>query len=144
MAPVIGLGMSEERDHLAPVQNAHGFSIEWLKIPSGGAVSRHRLACKQVLSVYQGSVELRLDDDVCFALHGTTDGWDSYAVPADTWRSLRNTGTTDAVLLLITPGDARKRITWSAEVVQAAASAGFAIDANGYVALKRFTDRSQR
>jgi hypothetical protein len=29
-------------------------------------------------------------------------------------------------------------------VISAAASAGYAIDANGYLALKRFTDRSQR
>jgi len=144
MAPVIGFGMSQDRDHLAPIQNAHGFSIDWLKIPPGGAVSRHQLACKQVLSVYQGDVELRLGTDACFQLHGTDEGWDSFALPADTWRSLRNTGATDAVLLLMMPGDARKPVTWSPEVVQAAAAAGFAIDANGYVALKRFVDRSQR
>ena len=97
-----------------------------------------------MLSVYQGGVELGLDGDASFQLHGTQDGWDSYAIPADTWRSLRNIGAAEAVLLLITPGDARKRITWAPEVVQAAATAGFAIDANGYVAMKRFTDRSQR
>jgi hypothetical protein len=44
----------------------------------------------------------------------------------------------------MTPGDARKKITWAPEVVDAAAQAGYSIDANGYVALKRFTDRSQR
>ena len=47
-------------------------------------------------------------------------------------------------LLLMTPGDARKTIDWAPAVVSAAAAAGYAIDANGYLALKRFTDRSQR
>jgi quercetin dioxygenase-like cupin family protein len=52
LAPVIGYGLSEDRDHQAPIGNAHGFSIEWLKIPPGGQVSLHRLACKQVLTVH--------------------------------------------------------------------------------------------
>ena len=49
-----------------------------------------------------------------------------------------------ALVLLMTPGDHRKTITWAPEVLQAAAAQGLAIDANGYVAPKRFVDRSQR
>jgi hypothetical protein len=52
LAPVIGLGLSQDRDQQAPIGNAHGFSIEWLKIPVGGQVSLHRLACQQVLTVH--------------------------------------------------------------------------------------------
>jgi quercetin dioxygenase-like cupin family protein len=144
IAPVIGLGMSQERDHQSPIANSHGFSIEWLKIPTGGQVSRHSLACKQVVTVYQGSVQLAVGETTTFDLAGTSDAWDSYALPADIWRSWRNTGTQDAEILVMTPGDASKRITWAPEVVEAASAAGFAIDANGFVALKRFTDRSQR
>ena len=58
IAPVIGHGMSAERNHLAPIMNAHGFSIEWLKIPKGGSVSVHQLAQKQVIAVYQGEVQI--------------------------------------------------------------------------------------
>jgi quercetin dioxygenase-like cupin family protein len=151
MAPVIGLGMSAERNHLAAVMNAHGFSIEWLKIPAGGQVSQHALAAKQVLICKQGKVEIAIKTDSNSAqaatkiiVKGDPQGWDSYAMPADVLRSYRNTGREEALLLLLTPGDGRKPITWSAEVVAAAASAGYALDANGYVALKRFTDRSQR
>lgn len=145
LAPVIGLGMSEDRAHLAPVMNAHGFSIEWLRLPPGGRLSRHRLASKQVLICYQGSVRLDIGDaGESFPLNGTDTTWDSYAAPADTWRSLHNTGPGVAEVLLMTPGDARKPITWAPDVVAAAAAAGLAIDANGYVAPKHFTDRSQR
>jgi quercetin dioxygenase-like cupin family protein len=145
LAPVIGLGMSEDRDHLAPVMNAHGFSIEWLRVPPGGHVSRHRLASKQVLICYQGEMRLDIGDHGDhFTLQGTDAAWDSYAAPADTWRSLHNTGQGPAEMLLMTPGDARKRIEWAPDVVVAAAAQGLAIDANGYVASKRFTDRSQR
>mgnify|MGYP003445469466 FL=1 len=65
-------------------------------------------------------------------------------MPADLWRSYRNLGSSNAYLLVMTPGDGRKLPIWSPEVVSAAAQAGYAVDANGYVALKRFTDRSQR
>jgi hypothetical protein len=44
----------------------------------------------------------------------------------------------------MTPGDERKRILWAPDVIERAASAGYTHDANGYVGLKRFIDRSQR
>ena len=148
LAPVIGLGMSECRNHTAPIANAHGFSIEWLRIPVGGSVSSHRLSSKQVWLCYQGEVELNVGG-VPMQLQGsdnTVKGWDSYAMPSDVWRSVRNTGSTDAVICLITAGDARKTIDWTSEVQEAASSSkiGLKIDANGFVALKRFVDRSQR
>jgi hypothetical protein len=47
--------------------------------------------------------------------------------------------------MLMTSGDHRKRIEWDADVVDRAASEmGWSIDANGYVAEKRFVDRAQR
>ncbi|MEO8857027.1 MAG: cupin domain-containing protein [Burkholderiaceae bacterium] len=147
MAPVIGLGMSQDRNHLAPVQNAHGFSIEWLRLPSGGGVSRHKLTDKQVVVVYRGDVELQVDADtapVTITARGAPSGWDSYAMPADAWRQYRNAGLQEAVMLVMTPGDHRKNLIWDDAVVQAAGGANRAVDANGYVAPKNFVDRSQR
>ena len=155
IAPVIGLGMSESRFHSAPIHNSHGFSIEWLRIPVGGHVAAHALIEKQVLSVYQGSLAIHVSsemqttalmisaDPLCVA-HGTSDAWDSFAMPGEVWRYLRNVGDIPVTVLVMTPGDAGKRIHWAPDVVDAAARAGYSIDANGYVAMKRFTDRSQR
>jgi quercetin dioxygenase-like cupin family protein len=155
MAPVIGMGISESRSHSAPIHNSHGFSIEWLRIPAGGHISAHALKEKQVLSVYQGSLaiyasteiqttaQLMASDPLCVA-HGHSDAWDSYAMPGEVWRCLRNVGDTAVTVLLMTAGDARKRIHWSTDAMDAATHAGYSIDANGYVALKQFTDRSQR
>ena len=147
MAPVIGLGMTEERDHAAPVANSHGFSIEWLKLPPGGAVSLHRLQHKQVLAIYHGSVEIAAKAGgtmVHTAAHGSDEGWDSFAMPADCWRSYRNLGEDSAVMLVMTQGDGRKTIEWSPAVVETAAALGRTRDADGFVAPKRFVDRSQR
>ncbi len=155
IAPVIGHGMSAERNHLAPVMNSHGFSIEWLKIPKGGSVSCHQLTSKQVLAVYQGSIEIYIQNEPFAGIeyaqsateivaNGTAQGNDCYAMPANVWRSYRNAGDADAVILVMTPGDERKRMTWAPDVTAAAAQAGWGIDANGYVGLKRYIDRSQR
>ena len=159
MAPAIGHGMSAERNHLAPIMNSHGFSIEWLKIPVGGSVSLHQLAAKQVLAVYQGSVEICVSNQPVVqafiaqsaitiiangSSQGASPGNDSYAMPADVWRSYCNKGPTEAVMLVMTPGDERKRIEWAPDVVERAAAAGITHDANGYVGAKRYIDRSQR
>lgn len=147
MAPVIGLGMTQDRDHAAPVAHSHGFSIEWLRIPAGGSVSRHSLQEKQVLVAYRGSVELSVeahDKPVPLLLNGSPAGWDSFAMPGSCWRSYRNRGDGDAVLLVMTPGDGRKTITWSDEVVAACGRLDRAIDANGFAGTKHFIDRSQR
>lgn len=147
LAPVIGLGISQDRDALAPVTNAHGLSIEWLRIPPGGQVSRHRLREKQVLIAKAGALELGVETTAgerSHRLHGEAAAWDSFAVPAEVWRTLRNPGATEARALVLTAGDHRKRIEWDAVVVESAARQDLAIDANGYVAPKRFVERAQR
>ena len=147
LAPVIGLGISQDRNAQAPVANAHGLSIEWLRIPPGGSVSRHRLQEKQVLIAKQGSIALAVETTEgpqAYALHGAEAAWDSFSLPAQAWRTLRNEGPSEALALLLTAGDQRKRIEWDAGVVESAARQDLAIDANGYVAPKRFVDRAQR
>ena len=155
LAPVIGHGMTEDRNHLAQVNNAHGFSVEWLKIPPGGSVSAHQVLSKQVLTCYQGSMQILVSNEPAalmdraqaatkIIVNGTTTAWDSYAMPENVWRSYRNTGSTEAVVLVMSPGDQRKRIIWHPQVVADSGAVGLAMDANGYVADKKFTDRSQR
>jgi mannose-6-phosphate isomerase-like protein (cupin superfamily) len=147
LAAAIGLGMAQDRTLQAPVANAHGVSIEWLRIPAQGSVSLHRLSSKQVLIAKAGVVNvdvLTLDGPTRHTLHGHATGWDSFSLPADCWRTLRNSGSTDALLIVLTSGDQRKAIEWDSAVVQAAAKAGLALDANGFVGEKRFIDRAQR
>ncbi len=135
MAPVIGYGMTQDRNHAPKITNPHGFSIEWLKLPKGQSVSRHRLAEKQVMMGHAGAVEVVLNapgHEVPLAVAAK----DVLSIPANAWRTIRNTGNVDAEVLLITTGDGRKRPEWAAEVVQAAADRGRTVDASGFVAPK--------
>ncbi len=147
MAAVVGLGMTEDRNLQAPVANAHGLSIEWLRIPAGGGVSRHRLDEKQVLIAKRGCLELMVDTTagpMCHALVGAPASWDSFSVPPGCWRTLRNAAQGDVLALVLTAGDQRKRIDWAESVRVAAAECGLALDASGFVAPKAFVDRAQQ
>jgi quercetin dioxygenase-like cupin family protein len=148
LAPAIGLGITQDRDQLAPVQNPHGLSIEWLRIPPGGQVSRHLMQEKQVLIVKEGAIDVTVETTagpVTRRAMGQDKAWDTYSLPHQCWRTLRNPGHTPALAVLMTAGDHRKRIEWDAGVAaRAAADRGWSIDANGYVAEKRFVERAQR
>lgn len=146
LAPVLGLGVSQDRNTLAPVSNAHGASVEWLRIPPGGRVSRHQFAEKQVLIAKQGTLNLQVETNagpVDYAIAGGTQGWDTFSLPAQCWRTLSNPGGSDALALLVSAGDHRKRPQWDPSVVAAAAAAGYALDANGHVGARRFVERAQ-
>ncbi len=147
VAAVIGLGLSQDRNTQAPVTNTHGLSMEWLRVPAGGSVSRHRLREKQVLITKRGRLDVTVDTTagpVCHTAVGTDTTWDSFSLPANCWRALRNSGPGEALALLLTAGDQRKHIEWDDAVVQACAAQDLALDASGFVAIKRFVDRAQR
>ena len=147
MAPVIGLGMDQGRAVIPPVSNAHGMSIEWLRIPVGGQVGMHRIANKQALVIKKGRLRLDIQaDDGLFSqeLQGAAKAWDSFALPGGHWRSLHNVGSEEVLMLLLSSGDEKKIIEWSPDIIAQAALHGWSTDANGCTAPKYFVDRAQR
>ena len=148
IAPVVGLGLSEDRHAVPPVAKSHGVSLEWLRLPKGACMSRHRLSEKQVMTVYGGELTLRIaaqDGPAQYTLRGSADqGWDTYAMPGGLWRELHNTGNEEAWVLLMTAGDHRKRIEWDEPVLARARDSGWALDADGCVAERRIVERAQR
>lgn len=133
LAPVIGHGMTEDRAHAAPVGNPHGFSIEWLRVPAGSKVGRHSLSEKQVVIVFSGALDVTLNEPGAeVPVHVATG--ECFSAPAGAWRSLAASGDAPVEAALVTAGDARKRIAWAPEVVQAALQAGTVLDHDGHVA----------
>ena len=59
IAPVIGYGITQNREHAAPITNPHGFSAEWLRLQPGQSVGPFAIDEKMVLIVHDG--KLRLD-----------------------------------------------------------------------------------
>jgi quercetin dioxygenase-like cupin family protein len=133
IAPVIGHGMSEDRAHTAPITNPHGFSVEWLRIPAGNAVGRHRLEEKQVAIVFSGTARVTLNapgEEVAVEV-GTGE---CFSTPGEVWRSIAATGEGPVEIALVTAGDHRKRAAWAPEIAAAAAARGVGLDHAGYLA----------
>lgn len=132
LAPVIGHGMTEDREHTAPIGNPHGFSIEWLRIGADNRVGRHRLMEKQVVIVFSGALDVVLNEPSAEVVMRVEAG-ECFSIPGSAWRSLvAADGPVEATL--ITSGDQRKRLAWTPEIVRDAMERGFGIDHDGHVA----------
>ncbi len=153
MAPVIGFGMTEDRSHRSPINNPHGFSLEWLRIEPGAALGRHRHGESQVLLIVEGrwEIELWADPEPANTESATTEPANTepantesavaepevgsvVSLPPDHWRDFRNVGDDQALAVVVCGGDNPTRIEWASELISAAADAGWARDASGYLA----------
>ena len=133
LAPVIGHGMTEDRDHAAPIGNPHGFSVEWLRLQPGNHVGRHSLAEKQVIIVFTGALDVVLNEP---GREVTTrvEAGEVFSAPPGAWRSLAAAGSEPVEATLVTSGDHRKRPVWAPEILRAAMEQGSVIDHDGHVA----------
>ena len=132
IAPVIGHGISQNRDHTPRIRNPHGFSMEWLRVAPGQKVSRFTLDDKMVIIPREAGLCLTLNSegDVSVDL----GAWDTFSVPADVPRALENKGDEPVEALIVISGDHQKRPQFSGDVLKAARSGGLTLDASGYFA----------
>jgi uncharacterized RmlC-like cupin family protein len=132
IAPVIGYGITQNRDHAAPITNPHGFSAEWLRMRPGQAVGPFALDEKMVLMVHKGRLRLDFADGGGASVE--VGAWDTYSVPASVFRTITALGDSPVEALVVVSGDHRKRPTFAPEVLEAARNAGLGLDAGGFVA----------
>ncbi|HRK17436.1 MAG TPA: hypothetical protein PK970_00635 [Hyphomicrobiaceae bacterium] len=132
IAPVIGYGLTQNRDHQAKILNPHGFSMEWLRLKPGQKVSSFVLPQKMVIINKTGALTLNISGEASASI--TLGAWDTYSVPGEVTREIINAGSDTAEMLVIVSGDERKMPRFSKDVLKAAASAGDGLDAGGFVA----------
>ncbi|MCJ7873546.1 hypothetical protein [Phaeobacter sp. J2-8] len=132
IAPVIGFGLTQNRDHAAPVTNPHGFSVEWLRLAAGAQVSPFTLSEKMVLIVRSGQIRLTLNEEADVTVDLAAR--DTYSIPADAVRTIKAIGDTPAEVLVVVSGDHRKHPVFADDIIAAARAGGLALDAGGYVA----------
>lgn len=132
LAPVIGYGITQNREHAAPITNPHGFSVEWLRLVSGQSVSPFTLSEKMALILRKGKMRLSLNDGGTVVVD--LQAWETYSIPADVVRAFEAVGDEPAEALLIVSGDHRKFPQFSDQALQAAQEAGLSLDAGGCIA----------
>ena len=135
MAPAIGWGMTEDRDHTPKIYNPHGYSVEWLEIPAGQSVKLHKLDERQVLKMHAGEITVTVNEATEEQQSSTIKAKDILSVPQGSWRTFANNGTETAYVLVINGEDSVNRITWHRDVIAEANKNGYSLDISGYIAL---------
>ncbi len=136
LALVIGYGMSEDRRAIPRLHEPHSFNLASLRATPGEGVLRHRHHETQTLTVKSGRwrVTLNSGEDEEFVV---LEPQDMLSVLPGCWRRvelLDAGGEETGELLIVNAGDARVRLEWATEVVQAAFDAGWLLDPNDYLA----------
>jgi len=135
LAPVLGWGMTMDRDHVPPMVNPHTFSIEWLWAPSGNRVGAHRHDETQVLMAVKGEWEVLFNRGANL-VERRIGPETLVSVPPGVWRSLRSVGG-EGLMLVVNGGDSRNLLEWEPQIAEQARAAGWAVDAGGYIAPER-------
>ncbi len=133
IAPVIGFGLTEDRQQRPPIWTPHGFTVEWLRLEPGASTGLHRIDQNQALFLVEGEWQVtynRLDNQISRTVTEDT----VVSIPGNCWRELTNTGSAIATCLVVCAGDNRARADWDPWIGDAAAEAGWGRDANGYIA----------
>ena len=131
IAPVIGYGITQNREHAAPITNPHGFSAEWLRLQPEQSAGPFTLNEKMVLIVHEGRARLDFDGGEASV---EVNEWDTYSVPGGVQRRLTAVGDVPVEILVVVSGDHRKRPVFAPEIIAAAKEAGLGLDAGGFVA----------
>jgi mannose-6-phosphate isomerase-like protein (cupin superfamily) len=132
LALVIGYGLTEDRFQHPRLADPHGLSLAWLRAGPGQGVGLHRIEQAQVLIVHQGRLQVSVNESDAVSVE--TGPYDVLSVPPCAWRRFECVGDQPVQVVVLTEGDGRVYLEWAADVVEAAAAAGVALDANGYVA----------
>ena len=133
LAPVIGWGLSQHRDHRPAVSDPQGFSVEWLRVPAGGRSAPFVLNETAVLVHAQGPLQVAFNSGAQ-RLSTTLGAWDTLSLPGGCVRQFINAGPQEALALLVVNGDARKTPRFDASVHAAALALDVTLDAGGRLA----------
>ena len=131
IAPVIGFGITQDRNSQPNITNTHNFTIEVVKVPTGNKMGPFKIDEKMVIIQTHGQLELALNEqqDVTVVIEAN----DTYSVPANAWRTINNNSEQEAEFIMITAGDARKRPQFSDKILASAYELGYTLDASGYI-----------
>ncbi len=135
LAPVIGWGLSQHRDHRPAVTDPQGFSVEWLRLPPGQRSAAITLQRAAVLVHSAGLLSVAFNQ-TADRLDAALGPWDSLSLPAGSRFSFINTGDADALALLVVQGDGPKGPQFDTAVHTQAAALDRTLDAGGHLARK--------
>lgn len=131
LAPVIGYGMSQDRNSMPSILQPHGFSVEWLRLQAGHHVGRHLCPDIQVVMIFKGTLEVTWNQEGQ-EVSVTAPERSVVSVPANSWRRYCAVAG-DVECIITTQGDHRKRLYWDDAILQRAREYNRGLDPDGYI-----------
>ncbi|GKV66945.1 MULTISPECIES: cupin domain-containing protein [unclassified Sporosarcina] len=133
---IIGPGIADDVNRPSIVNNEHSFSLELIEAEPGNGLNAYSQSTPQVLIVYKGEwkVTVGLEDGKEFEVVLTEK--DTFSVPKDHVRSIKNAGNETGFIYVISGGDEWVSLDWSDEVIEEAKKYNLFKDAEGKLVKK--------
>ena len=134
IAPAVGNGLSQHRDHRPRVLEPQSFSVEWIQIESGHGSAPFSVAEKMVLINLSPALDVVLNTGTDTVVQ-TLGFEDMISIPAHALRSLHcpvGAATSEAVMVIA--GDHVKHPVFTPALVAAAHANDVTLDAGGKLA----------
>ena len=128
---VIGRGVVENKDFSVPINEDHGFTVSWIRIPPGGGAHLHSHRTAEVFIPFDGPIRVFWGDN---GEHSTVlQPKDCISVPVDVMSGFRKETDKTIVMLAMVGGDSGGgSVTWHPQVLkEAAETTGVTVDETG-------------
>ena len=132
LAPVVGSGLTQHREHHAKVQEPQGFSVEWMRVNAGEQSAPFTTQETMVIINLSEALNVTLNVGPQ-AVTKTLGPQDILSIPANVWRSF-SADKSVAEAIMVLPGDQRKAPHFAASVSARARAQDVCIDAGGRIA----------
>ncbi len=134
IAPAVGNGLSQHRDHSPSVLEPQSFSVEWIQIEPGQGSASFTTAEKMVVINLSPALEVTLNTGAA-ELRCTLGFEDMISIPAHVYRAFRcPEGSPMSEAVMVIAGDHVKRPAFGADVPNKAKANGVTLDAGGKLA----------
>ena len=134
IAPAVGNGLSQHRDHTPAVLEPQSFSVEWLRVQPGQGSAPFSIAEKMVVINLSPLLEVELNTGAD-TVRCTLGFEDMISIPAHALRAFRcPSGATLAEAVMVIAGDHVKHPKFSDNVIAEALANDVSVDAGGKLA----------
>jgi len=126
---LIGRGVSEEKGAAAEITDVRDFNVQMSRAKPGHGAGLHAHKTIETFMPLTGTWSIFWGDAGEHEI--ILEQFDLISVPPGVMRGFKNVGTEEAYLFTVLGGTDPGRVTWSPDLIAAAAAKGWALDASG-------------
>ncbi len=130
---VIGQGVTEDANLKPAITAVEGFNMTLVKAEKGKGAYLHAHTTVEVFMALTGEWEIYWGDEGENAV--TLSAFDVISVPVGVMRGFRNVSEGEQLLMALLGGDDAGKVTWPADLLDRAETAGATLDEDGNIVM---------